>query len=393
MGESLSTKLLVDPISPQLTGVTTPDSITSDDEDAYDKDADGYGLQEQVQFEIKPKVWCIDSEINTAAPQGKLTGKTLEENGRELTPWLASPEDGQVLDESLDDMAERKSVQGDQFLANKELFGVVSTYKEDLSQYTTPLDISAVPVAIRDKAARLAREIEREWKSSSRDPENADNDDDADEEALWSAVQRDLRHIESKSTTSKRATRESKWATSERAARDCSRPDASASLGADLQLLAPKVRGTFIHVDGVGIVDEFTVKSMPWLLEQCPWQQAPLQSYAVPPSQASCEAGDRIVGQWCGTQMLSTSQVSCEVATTVSTQACLPPGTEVVIGGLVKSPAFNGLHGIVDSFDHEIGRYSVRLQTCTQENQLAKLKIENLCWNADQTGRPLLSYQ
>lgn len=386
---SLSPKLLVDQwlrssspdLTRSITGVTTPDSITSEDEDAYDKDADGYGLQEQVRFEIKPKVWCIDSEINTSAPQDKPTIKTLEEKGRELTPWLPSPELGQVLDESLDDMAKRKSVQGDQFLVNKELFGVVSTYKEDLSQYTTPLDISAVPIAIREKAGRLAREIERDGKRSSHDPEIADIDNDADEEALWSAVKRDLGHIESRSTTSECATR------------DCSRPDASASLGVDLQLPAPTVRGTFVHVDGVGIVDEFTVKSMPWLLQQSSWQQAPLQSYAVPTSQVSCEAGDRIVGQWCGTQMLSTSQVSCDVATAVSTQACLPPGTEVVIGGLVKAPAFNGLHGIVDSFDHEAGRYTVRLQTSTQENQLAKLKIENLCWNADQTGRPLPSYQ
>ncbi|CAE7490573.1 CID4 [Symbiodinium natans] len=48
----------------------------------------------------------------------------------------------------------------DQFRANAEMFGYVSTFKEDLSQYSTIIDVDKVPAHARMKAEHLAREIE-----------------------------------------------------------------------------------------------------------------------------------------------------------------------------------------------------------------------------------------
>jgi len=312
-------------------GRATPESSEADNE------------LEQLRFGSKPAGWRTDSEISTQASHGY---------GRELIPWDASSEGGQVLDATLEESAKENAFQGNQFLVNQELFGVVSTFKDDLSQYTTPLDISAVPPAIREKATRLAREIERNRKKNS-DPEDVCIDNDEDEEGLWSAVQRDIRDTESKSKTSK-------------------------SHGAEKMLPAATMRGTFVHVDGVGIVDECTAQSMPWLFQQPAWEQP---SYA-------CTA----VGQWHGNQVLTTVQVATETETVAYTEPFLPSGTEVMIEGLVKAPAFNGLHGIVDSFDYDSGRYNVRLQACAKENQLAKIKIENLRW-VMLAGQPLPGYQ
>merc|ERR1712232_985645 len=65
-----------------------------------------------------------------------------------------------------------------------------------------------------------------------------------------------------------------------------------------------------------------------------------------------------------------TSPAECELA--------LPPGTEVVINGLQKMPAFNGLQGTVQSFDQEGLRYSILLKTPVNGHKWAKVKRENL---------------
>merc|ERR1712187_861827 len=70
---------------------------------------------------------------------------------------------------------------------------------------------------------------------------------------------------------------------------------------------------------------------------------------------------------------------------TVSTGAHLgtkliTPGTEVMIEGLKKSPAFNGLCGVVQSLDEETGRYNILLANplAPGGRQWAKIKMENL---------------
>merc|ERR1719343_1388275 len=54
-------------------------------------------------------------------------------------------------------------------------------------------------------------------------------------------------------------------------------------------------------------------------------------------------------------------------------------GSEVVIEGLSKLPAFNGLTAIVQSFDAESGRYNVLFAAPVNGHTTAKVKRENLC--------------
>merc|ERR1711862_141596 len=58
----------------------------------------------------------------------------------------------------------------------------------------------------------------------------------------------------------------------------------------------------------------------------------------------------------------------------------IAPGTQVIIEGLVKLPAFNGVLGTVQSFNIESGRYDVLFAAPVGESnhQWAKVKRENL---------------
>jgi hypothetical protein len=84
-----------------------------------------------------------------------------------------------------------KRGQWDQFKANEKLFGVKSTFKSDLSQYTTKLDVKNVPAEMRRRAERLAAEIESK-KPTDEERHWADVGDEyeIDEDQLFSAVDR-----------------------------------------------------------------------------------------------------------------------------------------------------------------------------------------------------------
>jgi hypothetical protein len=58
--------------------------------------------------------------------------------------------------------------------------------------------------------------------------------------------------------------------------------------------------------------------------------------------------------------------------------APLAKGTEVIIDGLVKCPAFNGLRVVVDSFDESTSRYNVLLTAPSAGHKSAKIKRQNL---------------
>ena len=73
----------------------------------------------------------------------------------------------------------------DQFAANRKMFNVQSTYKEEL--YTTKLDVENVAPDVLRKAEKLAGEIESENKGSNRTADGLAIDG-KDEEALWAAV-------------------------------------------------------------------------------------------------------------------------------------------------------------------------------------------------------------
>jgi len=55
-----------------------------------------------------------------------------------------------------------------------------------------------------------------------------------------------------------------------------------------------------------------------------------------------------------------------------------PAMTSVVVVGLTNQPGFNGLCGIINSFDVETGRYNVQLDMGSGKQRMAKLKSENL---------------
>jgi len=58
----------------------------------------------------------------------------------------------------------------------------------------------------------------------------------------------------------------------------------------------------------------------------------------------------------------------------------LPAGTQIMVEGLVKAPAFNGLIGVVQYFEEETSRYSVLLSSPAASGgaQQAKIKCDNL---------------
>jgi len=59
----------------------------------------------------------------------------------------------------------------------------------------------------------------------------------------------------------------------------------------------------------------------------------------------------------------------------------IAPGTQVLVEGLVRTPEFNGLIGVVQFFEVDAGRYSVLLSSPGHPSglQWAKIKAENLC--------------
>jgi len=168
----------------------------------------------------------------------------------------------------------------------------------------------------------LAWQIE----SKPRDAQNQDDFGSSDEEMRWSAVPRE----------------ESSQPASENSC-------ATAAL--------ENVRGSFFHIDGVGLVEERLVRSMPWVMAQC-HPEVPIKAPAPSAS-----------------PFLSTTPAD-------SVRSPMPnhfaPGTEAVVEGLTKAPAFNGLSGVVQSFSTESGRYDILLALQDGSHQLAKVKGENL---------------
>mmetsp|Transcript_74450 Transcript_74450/g.137303 ORF Transcript_74450/g.137303 Transcript_74450/m.137303 type:complete len:215 (-) Transcript_74450:188-832(-) len=129
-----------------------------------------------------------------------------------------------------------------------------------------------------------------------------------------------------------------------------------------------QVRNTFIHIN-TGAGDERIVQSMPRsMFRQCLLEEQ--GSASVNKEQATT-----------GDAQLDTSMTSVDAAMPQASGGdLLIPGTSVQIQGLVKAPAFNGLRGIVQSWDEASGRYSILIHAPTASSgyQQAKVKAENL---------------
>eukprot|EP00930_Biecheleria_cincta_P035824 TRINITY_DN2461_c0_g1_i1.p1 TRINITY_DN2461_c0_g1~~TRINITY_DN2461_c0_g1_i1.p1 ORF type:complete len:264 (-),score=45.43 TRINITY_DN2461_c0_g1_i1:293-1084(-) len=147
---------------------------------------------------------------------------------------------------------------------------------------------------------------------------------------------------------------------------DCSSPQAATTASGHASpsaspTAAPEisVRNTFIHVEEMGPVDERVVRSMPHgMFSKC-WQEETMAQATNGPTARSPEAAS-----------LPPEEAPKDI---------LPFGSEVVIEGLTKFPAFNGLRGTVQSLDAETGRYNVLLASHDgSAEQCAKIRGDNL---------------
>lgn len=297
-----------------------------------------------LREEQASRSFCTDREISSGA---------CEQAERVLTLLDTELADCGTAEGALEEKEPGLEEEWDQFKANEQLFGVVSTFKSDLSQYTIPLDISKVPEQVRRRAERVASDIESSRGGFSVASEDAAtcSEDDIDEEARWSAVPRTLPQSNSRGAKS--------WALRKRSGSSLQEP-AAASSENDAESSATKVHGTFRLIDGVGLVDERVAQRWAW--EDTMWTPSNGAELAAP--------------------MYSTAPGSSSVCPAVfqePSQGCrLLLGAEVLVEGLTKAPAFNGLVGVVQSFDSDAGRYNVLLRKKDGGQQLAKIRDENL---------------
>lgn len=172
-----------------------------------------------------PGPWCDNSNAAYNAPwdagsdgqqcfktDGQISGEGQGRTGKPLVPWeggscddsKGAVEDLISLSAASPELEEtgKKGGKWDQFEVNQQKFGVKTTFLDDLSQYTTPLNVSKVPSRIRRKAERIAAEIEAESNGPGHHTEEENNDYGCDEEAKFSAV----------SPTTKRLPANSVWA-------------------------------------------------------------------------------------------------------------------------------------------------------------------------------------
>jgi len=106
-------------------------------------------------------------------------------SGRALVPWCPPEGEGPGADMQLGSGKPGKA--WDQFEANEQQYGVVSTFSEDL--YTTKLDPKSIPKAKREEAERIAREI-GSGPSFAEVEGRVEGEDEGDEEARFSSVAR-----------------------------------------------------------------------------------------------------------------------------------------------------------------------------------------------------------
>lgn len=123
-------------------------------------------------------IFRIDADISENK-KGKLNGHT---NNRELKRWVG---DNDIVDETKLKLDDKLNEPWDQFEHNRKLYGVTSTYKEEI--YTTNLDINKIPHHVKIQADKIAKELEK--RGMHLDPEDQEkNNNEIDEEDLFGAV-------------------------------------------------------------------------------------------------------------------------------------------------------------------------------------------------------------
>eukprot|EP00928_Gymnodinium_smaydae_P064270 TRINITY_DN4765_c0_g2_i1.p1 TRINITY_DN4765_c0_g2~~TRINITY_DN4765_c0_g2_i1.p1 ORF type:complete len:342 (-),score=88.14 TRINITY_DN4765_c0_g2_i1:77-1102(-) len=153
---------------------------------------------------------------------------------------------------------------------------------------------------------------------------------------------------------------------------------ASASAASAVPPTEIEVRNTFIHFLDETAADERCVQSMPdeALFRRQLMEEAAARGGEVPEWVLS---GNAFSGNSTASGAVASNappvaraeQAPCD-------QQTLANGVAVEVHGLIKAPAFNGLSGVVLSFDAETGRYSLLLKMPDGGQQWAKIKRENL---------------
>mmetsp|Transcript_49713 Transcript_49713/g.125212 ORF Transcript_49713/g.125212 Transcript_49713/m.125212 type:complete len:478 (-) Transcript_49713:142-1575(-) len=141
-----------------------------------------------------------------------------------------------------------------------------------------------------------------------------------------------------------------------------------------------RIQNTFICGISDEPVDSRAVQSMPHgMFRQCLLQDLASQEHAkfaeVPVLLGSAGIAPQPPSPPQAPPMIDTSCVG-----STETQRTFSPGDDVVIEGLIKLPAFNGLSGKVQSMDEQTGRYNILMpsQEDATGQRLAMVKGENL---------------
>jgi hypothetical protein len=155
-----------------------------------------------------------------------------------------------------------------------------------------------------------------------------------------------------------------------------------------------KVRNTFIHIEEGDAVDERMVQTMPRdMFRQKLSNEAPdaVHAAALEPAtgfllaDATRDASGGFLSLPPPPLQPAPAELGvCTILPAPPASAAgaplLAPGTPILVEGLVKAPAFNGLLGVVQGYEQETGRYNVCLSSSAFPSgvQSAKIKGENL---------------
>jgi len=158
------------------------------------------------------------------------------------------------------------------------------------------------------------------------------------------------------------------------------------------ELRSIEVRNTFLHIERIegDSVDERVIQSMPHGMFR---SQLAAESEKSLVSPASIEVQNASAAPWVPGEKESVASTegpppppsqppdfSTGGAGMAPSQQFLTPGTPIMVEGLVRAPAFNGLSGVVQNYEEDTGRYSVLLSSPGHPNgvQWAKIKGDNL---------------
>lgn len=135
-----------------------------------------------------------------------------------------------------------------------------------------------------------------------------------------------------------------------------------------------EVRNTFIHFED-GSVDERIVQSMPHDM----FRQCLLAEVLSDLSGRAASIGIAELPVTVTKPMPAAIHIPAPLYQKAPVSGFpIAPGTEVVIDGLSKLPAFNGISGSVQSLDTDSGRYNILLSSPTCGHKFAKVKADNL---------------